>query len=109
VSDEKAGCETCKFLRRQDYGYSNWTVEGATLDCLKRLHPMEEIDDQFESRAFAEAMAFGATCAGRVGSGTSRFRSTSSRATSRCTEFGALPGTCGTGPRPRRSRGSSAA
>ena len=66
MSDEKAGCETCKFLRRQDYGYSNWTVEGATLDCLKRLHPMEEIDDQFESRAFAEAMAFGATCAGRV-------------------------------------------
>ena len=32
-------CTTCEFCLRDDYGYSNWTVEGTSLHCLKGLNP----------------------------------------------------------------------
>lgn len=28
-------CYNCKFFARQDTGYSNWTVEGTDISCLK--------------------------------------------------------------------------
>jgi len=28
-------CESCKFFMMEDYGYSNWTVEGTNYSCLK--------------------------------------------------------------------------
>jgi hypothetical protein len=61
------GCETCKYCTRQDYGYSNYTVEGSTLDCLKGLHPEMPIEDGYpEDRDFNRKLAFGETCASRV-------------------------------------------
>lgn len=27
-------CTNCIFCRQEDYGYSNWTVEGTTVSCL---------------------------------------------------------------------------
>jgi hypothetical protein len=38
-------CTTCKFCLRADYGYSNWTVEGTSLGCLKGLNPALEGED----------------------------------------------------------------
>lgn len=37
-------CEGCKFALFDDFGYSNYTVEGTTFHCLKTLHP----DGQFD-------------------------------------------------------------
>jgi len=66
TTPEKGGCESCKYLRRQDYGYSNYTVTGTDVDCLQRIHPMETISDDLESEQFSKAMAFGQTCPSRV-------------------------------------------
>ena len=35
-------CETCRFCLLEDYGWSNYTTEGTTVLCLKRLHPEKE-------------------------------------------------------------------
>ena len=32
-------CDECKYCVLQDYGYSNYTVEGITADCLLNLNP----------------------------------------------------------------------
>lgn len=37
-------CSGCKFAVFQDYGYSNWTVEGTTFRCSPKLHPNGEFD-----------------------------------------------------------------
>ena len=37
-------CSECKYKYMQDYGYSNYTVEGTTFYCLKKSHP----DDGFD-------------------------------------------------------------
>lgn len=39
-------CKDCKYSYFQDYGYSNWTVEGTQFECLKSKHP-EGSFDQF--------------------------------------------------------------
>lgn len=31
-------CTDCKFCILEDYGYSNWTVEGTTVTCLLELN-----------------------------------------------------------------------
>jgi hypothetical protein len=31
-------CTLCKFCVEEDYGYSNWTMEGTSLDCLYGLN-----------------------------------------------------------------------
>lgn len=36
---DKRRCGDCKFYYRQDYGYSNYTVEETVGDCLKGLNP----------------------------------------------------------------------
>lgn len=38
MGDERT-CLTCVFCWRADYGYSNYTVEGTQLGCLKELNP----------------------------------------------------------------------
>jgi len=35
----KRKCTNCKYCVEEDYGYSNWTVEGTTIDCLLNLNP----------------------------------------------------------------------
>lgn len=32
-------CTNCKYCVEEDYGYSNYTVEGTTVDCLLGLNP----------------------------------------------------------------------
>lgn len=32
-------CNECKFCVLEDYGYSNWTVEGTNADCLLEMNP----------------------------------------------------------------------
>jgi len=40
VEDAMKKCTECKYCIEQDYGYSNWTVEGTDVDCL--LHKNSE-------------------------------------------------------------------
>ena len=40
-------CRNCKFLFLQDYGYSNWTVEGITADCLHNANPKLPTDNWY--------------------------------------------------------------
>jgi len=44
MNDEK-NCRNCKFAVHADYGYSNYTVEGTTFHCGKKLHPDDEFDE----------------------------------------------------------------
>jgi len=37
-------CTDCKYCVEQDYGYSNYTVEGTEVDCLLNLNPKFPID-----------------------------------------------------------------
>lgn len=37
--DKKHKCFNCKFYMTQDYGYSNYTVEGTDHHCLKQCNP----------------------------------------------------------------------
>jgi len=32
-------CTDCKYCIEEDFGYSNYTVEGTTVDCLLKLNP----------------------------------------------------------------------
>lgn len=50
VSDEK-NCLNCRFAVHEDFGYSNYTVEGTTFHCGKRLHPDVWIDVDHENEA----------------------------------------------------------
>ena len=51
-------CSDCKYAFRTDTGYSNWTVEGTDLDCLKKLNPSFPDDNWYgesEAGKFAES------------------------------------------------------
>ena len=37
-------CNNCRFAVFEEYGYSNWTVEGTIFTCAKAAHP----DDGFD-------------------------------------------------------------
>lgn len=37
-------CTDCKYCIEEDYGYSNWTVEGTSADCLLSLNPKMPVD-----------------------------------------------------------------
>ena len=37
-------CESCRFARFKDEGYSNYTVEGTTFECLINKHPDGKFD-----------------------------------------------------------------
>jgi hypothetical protein len=37
-------CSECDFAILEDYGYSNWTVEGTSVICSKGLHPQGDFD-----------------------------------------------------------------
>lgn len=40
-------CDECKFCKLEDYGYSNWTVEGTNIDCILNLNPMFPADKRW--------------------------------------------------------------
>lgn len=37
-------CTDCKYCLQEDYGYSNYTVEGTTVSCLLGKHPYSSFD-----------------------------------------------------------------
>lgn len=44
MTDERS-CQDCRFACHMDYGYSNYTTEGTTFHCAKKLHPNGEFDE----------------------------------------------------------------
>lgn len=40
-------CNECKFAMFEDYGYSNYTVEGTEFTCLKQAHPQGSFDSWY--------------------------------------------------------------
>jgi hypothetical protein len=40
-------CVECKFCVLEDYGYSNWTVEGTNADCYLNLNPGFPVDNYY--------------------------------------------------------------
>jgi hypothetical protein len=61
-----AGCEGCRFLVRQDYGYSNYTTMGTQVYCLKGVNPHTPLDSDMEDPKLETALAYGETCSDRV-------------------------------------------
>jgi hypothetical protein len=41
---EQKTCLDCKHCLLEDFGYSNWTVEGTTVHCMKSKHPDNPFD-----------------------------------------------------------------
>jgi len=41
---EKKNCSNCRFAKFQDEGYSNWTVEGTSFECMVNKHPDGKFD-----------------------------------------------------------------
>lgn len=40
----KRSCNECRYALFEDYGYSNYTVEGTLFHCLKKSHPEDGFD-----------------------------------------------------------------
>ena len=52
-------CDNCKFCLIEDYGYSNWTVEGSNADCILELNPKFPVDRGYGT---AEELDFANVC-----------------------------------------------
>ena len=52
-------CVECKFCVVEDYGYSNWTVEGSDARCLLELSPFLPADNRWGE---AEELDFANIC-----------------------------------------------
>lgn len=52
-------CVECKFCVLEDYGYSNYTVEGTNADCILNLNPQFPADNWYGE---AEAHDFANVC-----------------------------------------------
>lgn len=52
-------CNDCKYSIIEDYGYSNYTVEGSDIDCLNGLNPGFPVDNWYGD---SKETKFGATC-----------------------------------------------
>ena len=60
-------CMNCRFGCHIDEGYSNYTVEGTTFACAKKLHPSGDFDEFYNTD---KRLEYGADCAGfEVGEG----------------------------------------
>ncbi len=54
-------CMNCRFAVHEDFGYSNYTVEGTTFHCAKKLHPDGEFDEFYGGD---KRLNYAAECAG---------------------------------------------
>jgi hypothetical protein len=52
-------CMDCRFACHIDYGYSNYTTEGTTFSCAKKVHPDGEFDEFY---ATDKRLKYGAEC-----------------------------------------------
>lgn len=53
-------CNTCRYALFEDYGYSNYTVEGTSFSCLKKAHPEDGFDRWYGQD---KRLDFGQDCA----------------------------------------------
>ena len=53
-------CTDCRYSLQQDYGYSNYTVEGTHVDCLLQLNPGLPTDRWYGD---SPELAYAAHCA----------------------------------------------
>jgi hypothetical protein len=68
MSDERT-CMNCRFAVHVDFGWSNYTVEGATFHCAKKAHPDGEFDEFYGED---KRLKFAAECPSfEAGSGVS--------------------------------------
>lgn len=58
-AQSEKSCNNCKFAVFQDYGYSNYTVEGTEFECRKQAHPEGDFDRWYGED---EKLKFGAKC-----------------------------------------------
>lgn len=58
---EPQNCMTCRFACHMDFGYSNYTTEGTTFACAKKLHPEGEFDEFYGED---KRLQYGAECEG---------------------------------------------
>jgi hypothetical protein len=56
-------CNECRFALFEDYGYSNWTVEGTDFTCLKSLNPAGSFDRWY---GHDKRLEYADTCPGYV-------------------------------------------
>lgn len=62
---DKKSCMECKYRLSEDFGYSNYTVEGTTFNCLKKAHPEMPFDEFYgEDKRLAYAEQCGSFAAG---------------------------------------------
>jgi len=54
-----ASCDECKWCLLEDFGYSNYTVEGTYVHCLKNIHPESGFDRWYGAD---ERLKFAETC-----------------------------------------------
>lgn len=52
-------CDDCKFCVLEDYGYSNYTVEGTNADCILEMNPWFPDDHRWGE---SDSMAFANVC-----------------------------------------------
>lgn len=52
-------CDNCKYAIYEDYGYSNYTVEGTEFQCGKKAHPEGAFDRFYRENP---SLNFGAQC-----------------------------------------------
>jgi hypothetical protein len=57
----KLSCQQCRFACHFDFGYSNWTVEGTTFECAKKLHPDGKFDEFYGED---KRLKYAAECSG---------------------------------------------
>lgn len=46
-------CTNCRFARLQDYGCSNYSVDGTMVECVEKKHPRAEFPDDSPENDFA--------------------------------------------------------
>jgi hypothetical protein len=61
ADEEKKTCAQCRWALGDDYGYSNYTTEGAYFHCMKKLHPEDGFDMWYGEE---KRLEFAATCSG---------------------------------------------
>jgi hypothetical protein len=63
MSENIKSCASCKFALHDDWGYSNYTVEGTSFHYLKSLHPAGSFDEFYGED---ERMKFADQCASYI-------------------------------------------
>jgi len=63
---EGNSCRECRFAIFQDYGYSNYTVEGTELHCAQHAVPDFEVTFEDDKKLFEAATSCGKFEAGKA-------------------------------------------